>query len=216
MPYSPRYSRYNSSSKRRPAPRYKKKYTRSKTTASGKFNKRGQQLYLFKRFADFGEFTISNSVNTFSAYNFSLNDVPNSTEFTSLYDMYKINAIKIEFLPQQTQSISIGSVNNPNASSRFFSVIDYNDGSAPTSIDELRQYQTCKYTPILQPHKRIIYKPKILDTNGFSISPWMSTASPSANYFGLKVAVEPMDSTSTTSMMYTVEVTYYLSFKQVK
>jgi len=130
--------------------------------------------------------------------------------------MYKINCIKVTFYPQVTQSVSSGSVNNPNASSRFFSVIDYNDGNAPTSIDELRQYQSCKVTPILRKHKRVIFKPKILDTNGFSISPWMSTASSSANYYGLKVAVEPMDSSSTLTMTYTVEAKFYMSFKQVK
>uniref|UniRef100_UPI004047B36E hypothetical protein n=1 Tax=Polynucleobacter sp. TaxID=2029855 RepID=UPI004047B36E len=113
-------------------------------------------------------------------------------------------------------SISTGSINNPNASARFFSAIDYNDGTAPTSLDELRQYQSCKVTPILRTHKRIIFKPKILDTNGYSVSPWMTTANTTANYFGLKVAVEPMDATSTTTMIYTVEAKFYMSFKQVK
>lgn len=193
-----------------------KRNYRRRYTARSRYSKKGQKLYLFKRHVDFGEFTVANNINTYTAYNFSLSDLPNSTEFTNLYDMYKINCVKIKFLPQQTQSISIGSINNPNASARFFSAIDYNDGAQPTSIDELRQYQTCKYTPILRQHKRVIFKPKILDTNGFSIAPWMSTASPNANYFGLKVAVEPIDSTSTLSMIYTVECTYYMSFKQVK
>lgn len=193
----------------------KRNYRRRYRTRT-RYNKRGQKLYLFKRHVDFGELTISNSINTYAAYNFSLSDVPNSSEFTSLYDQYKINCVKLKFLPQQTQSVSIGTINNPNASSRFFSVIDYNDGTAPASIDELRQYQSCKYTGILRTHKRVVFKPKILDTNGFSISPWMSTASPNANYFGIKVAVEPMDSTSTLTMMYTIEATYYMSFKQVK
>jgi len=205
------YRRRKTYRKKRYTRRYKRRYIRK-----SRYNKRGQKLYLYKRFLDFGELTISNTINTYTAYNFSLNDVPNFSEFTSLYDMYKINCVKLTFLPQQTQSISIGSINNPNASSRFFSVIDYNDGLAPSSIDELRQYQSCRMTSILRPHKRVIFKPKILDTNGFSISPWMSTASPSANYFGLKVAVEPMDSTSTLSMTYTVEAKYYMSFKQVR
>ena len=35
------------------------------------------------------------------------------------------------------KSISIGSVNNPIANARVFSAVDYNDGSAPLSVDEL-------------------------------------------------------------------------------
>lgn len=212
MPYY-RYRRRRTTYRRRTG--IKRAYRR-RFRARTRYSKRGQKLYLFKRFCDYGELSISNALPTFSAYNFSLSDLPNSTEFTSLYDMYKINCVKISFIPQQTQSISIGSINNPNASARFFSAIDYNDGSAPTSLDDLRQYQSCKMTPILRTHKRVIFKPKILDSNGFSISPWMSTASPSANYFGLKVAVEPMESTTTTTMVYTVEAKLYMSFKQVK
>lgn len=190
---------------------YRRRYTRRT-----RINKRGQKLYLFKRFCDFGALTISNITGTGAAYNFSLSDLPNYTEFTALYDSYKINAVKITFRPQQTQSISIGAVNNPNASSRFMSAIDYNDGTAPTSMDEIRQYQSCKVTGILKPHSRYIFKPKILTTDSFSMSPWLSTSVPNTNYFGLKLWVEPMDSTSTTSMDYTVECKYYLSFKMVK
>lgn len=204
--------------------RYKRNYRKRsfKRTYRKRFNrrtrysKRGQKLYLFKRFCDFGTFTISNTTQTFSAFNFSLDDLPNVTEFTSLYDMYKINCVKITFIPQMNTSVSIGSINNPNASARFFSAIDYNDGTAPTSVDDLRQYQSAKYTPILRQHKRVIFKPKILDSSNYSVSPWLSTASPSSNYFGLKVAVEAMDSTSTLSMQYKVECKYYMSFKQVK
>lgn len=203
-----RKPRYQRSFRKR---NYRKKFNRRYRTS-----RRGQRLYLYKRFCDYGELTISNAVNTYAAYNFSLSDLPNYTEFTSLYDMYKVNAVKITFIPQVTQSVSSGTVNNPNASSRFFSAIDYNDGTAPTSLDDLRQYQTCRMTPILRQHRRFIMKPKILDSNGFSISPWMTTASATANYYGLKIAVEPMDSTSTTTMMYTIEAKFYLSFKQVK
>jgi len=115
-----------------------------------------------------------------------------------------------------TMNNSLTAVNNPNASSRFFSAIDYNDGTAPTSVDEIREYATAKFTPILKTHKRVIYKPKILDSSSFSISPWLTTASPGANYFGLKVAVEAMGSSGTTSMTYNIEAKFYMSFKNVK
>lgn len=208
------YRRRRTFRKRRPATR--KRTYRRRFTRRSRYSKKGQKLYLYKRHCDYGELTISNITATYGAYNFSLADLPNYTEFTSLYDQYKINCVKLTFLPQMNTSVSIGTINNPNASARFFSAIDYNDGSTPTSSDDIRQYQSCKVTPILRIHKRVIFKPKILDTNGFSIAPWMSTATPSANYFGLKYAIEAMDSTSTLSMTYTVEAVFYMSFKQVK
>lgn len=116
-----------------------------------------------------------------------------------------------------TQNVSLSSFNNPSANARFFSAIDYNDGAAPTSIDQLREYKTCKYTPILKPHKRMIYKPKLLDRGGaYSVTPWVTTDDPFQNYFGLKIAIEPMDSTSIGFMSYNIEAKYYLTFKNVK
>lgn len=190
--------------------RYKRRFFRKK------YNKRGQRLYRFIRYADFGSIFINNLTDTYGSLQFSLNDLPNYTEFTNLFDMYKINAIKITFSPQMTENISLGSVNNPYASARFFSCIDYNDATSPTSVDEVRQYQSARWTPILKRHVRYIPKPKILDSGSFTLSPWISTASASNNYFGIKYAIENMSSTSTTSMEYTIEAKFYLTFKQVK
>lgn len=196
--------------------RTSRRRSKIKAKMSRKYNTRGQRVYRFKRFTGtFGSLAISNIADTLTGYNFSLSDLPNSSEFTNLFDMYKINAIKISFVPQVTENISSGSLNNPYASSRFFSCIDYNDSAAPTNIDAIRQYANCKYTPIHKVHTRYIYKPKILDTTGFTISPWISTASSSINYFGLKVGVEAMYSTTTTSMVYSVEAKFYMSFKNV-
>jgi len=202
--------------------RYGKRHGRRRTfkrrfTRRVRYNKRGTKIHQYKRFTGaLGTLTASSINPVFYGFNFSLNDLPNYTEFTALYDMYKINAIKFVVLPSVTENISLTGVNNPIASARMFSVIDYNDGTAPTTIDQLREYQTCKMTPILKKHKRYIYKPKIFDTNSFSISPWLGTSSPSTNYYGLKLAIEPILSTGVTSMDFTIECVYYLSFKNVK
>jgi hypothetical protein len=115
-----------------------------------------------------------------------------------------------------TQNISLGSINNANAAARFFSAIDYNDGAAPTAVNDIRQYQSCKMTPILRQHKRVIFKPKIVDGSGYTVTPWLSTSNINTDYFGLKVAVDPMTSSSAVNMVYFVEAKYYMSFKDVK
>lgn len=196
--------------------RYRRKNYRGRRKTSKKNIKLAKKVSYFTRHCALVDFTISNTVFTYASFNFSLNDLPNYSEFTSLYDMYKLNAVKITFLPQMTENVSSGSINNPYANTRFMSAIDYNDGTPPSSANEIREYQSYKMTPILKRHTRYIRKPKLLDSNGFSISPWMSTAFPSPNYYGLKVAVEPMSSTSTLTMSYTVECKYYVSFKNVK
>ena len=37
-----------------------------------------------------------------------------------------------------TSNISVSSVNNPYANTRFFSCIDYNDSTAPANVDAVR------------------------------------------------------------------------------
>lgn len=196
----------------------RKRTYRKRWTKRSRYNRKGQQVYLFKRHcAPFGVLTIDNISNTLTGYNFSLGDIPNPTEFTNLYDCYKINAVKITFLPQMTVSNSLGSVNNPDASARFFSAIDYNDSGAVSTIDQIREYQSVKCTPILRKHSRY-FKPKIMDA-GSVYNPgsrWLTCGSTAPNYFGIKIAVEPMGSSTTLSMDYSIECIYYMSFKNVK
>lgn len=212
MPYRRTYR------KRRPRRYTRNRAYRRKYRRSYRYSKKtGQKVYLYKRHCDFGELSVSNVSGAQGSYVFRLSQLPSVNEFTTLYDMYKINAIKIVFLPQQTQSVSIGSINNANAAARFFSVLDYNDSSVPTGPDELREYQSCKFTPILRPHRRY-FKPRIQD-RGSTYSPgrpWINCSSPDQEYFAIKYAIEPIDSSTTTSMTYTVEAKFYLSFKQVK
>lgn len=204
---------------------YRRKRTYRKTYKKRTFRKRRtirrkgtQKIYQYKRLSGaFSTFVLSNVANAYTAYNFSLGDVPNYTEFTALYDYYKINAVKVTLLPQMTQNVSLGDVNNAWASKRLFSAIDYNDSSAVTTIDEIRQYQTCKFTPILKRHTRY-FKPRINDSGSVFTPgrPWLLCSSPNTNYFGIKLAGETMNSSGVANMEYTVEVMFYLSFKNVK
>ena len=203
---------YRKTTKRRTGRSKRSMSSRYKSRKSRRIRSKKSQ-YFFSRYTDALGYVNCDGTNpALYAFNFSLSDLPNYTEFTSLYDMYKLNAVKVTFIPYQTVSNSVATINNADNTARFFSAIDYNDGTAPITTDNLREYQTAKFTRLLKTHKRFIYKPKILDTNGFAISPWMSTSTPTANYYGLKVGVEPTGS----AMHYSIECKYYVSFKNVK
>lgn len=202
---------------------YKKRYPkRSRKSYRRRFkrrsmlNRRGERKFMYTRNCDRGVLTLTSGSSTFAGFDFSLNDLPNNSEFTALYDNYKINAVKISFIPQQDANVSLSLANNAIANARFFSAIDYTDSSGPVTINELREYKTVKWTSLLRTHTRYIYKPKILDSSGFSVAPWMATTSSAANYFGLKIAIEDIQSTGITSFTYKIECKYYLSFKNVK
>lgn len=173
------------------------------------------KVHYYKRFCSLGIVAADSALDQFFPFSFELNNVPGFSELTQLYDFYKINAVKISFIPTQTMSNSLSTISN-NQNTRFFSVIDYNDDATVSSLDDLRQYQTCKYTSAFKTHTRYIYKPKHSIASYVQSSQWCSTAVPTTEWYGLKVGIEAMGSTVSTSMNYRVEATYYLSFKNPK
>lgn len=199
----------------RKRPYGRKRTYRRRFKRSFRYNKRGTKVFLYKRFCSLGTIAADSTLDQFAAYSFELNNLPGFAEFTSLYDFYKINAVKISFIPTQTVSNSLSTISNAQ-NSRFFSVIDYNDDTAPTSLDELRQYASCRYTSIFRTHKRYIYKPKYSIQSYVQSRQWINTATPSTEWYGLKIGIEAMGSTVSTSMNYRVEAKYYVSFKNPK
>lgn len=205
MAYRRRYRRRTS----------RKRSYRRRFRRSYRYSKKGTKVFMYKRFCSLGTVAADSTLDQFFPFSFELNNVQGFSEFAQLYDFYKINAVKISFIPSQTMSNSLSTISN-NQNTRFFSVIDYNDDSTISSLDDLRQYSTCKWTSAFRTHKRYIYKPKHSIASYVQSSQWCSTATPTTEWYGLKVGIEAMGATVTTSMNYRVEAKYYLSFKNPK
>lgn len=200
---------------RRYAKPYRKRTTRRKKIYRKKFNiRRKKHIYYFSRYVNYSTVLLTSASPTAVAFSFSLNDVPNYTEFTALYDMYKIKAIKVYFYPAMTESVSTSTTNAPAGETRCITALDRNDATA-TSFDDLRQYQNAKVFQLNRRHTRYIYKPMIFDTTGYSVSPWLACTSPSVNYYGLKFAAEPT-AQSVGNYLYTIEAKFYMAFKSVR
>lgn len=176
---------------------------------------KGDTIHNFTRYANLGTFSVDSVLGAVGAYDFKLSDVPNTADFTNIFDMYKINAVLISFIPVMTENVSLSTVNNP-ANVRLFTAIDYNNAATPSSVDTIREYQTAKWTSIFKIHTRYVPKPQILDGSSYSVSPWVATSSPSTPWYGIKFAVDPTLSTVSTQTLFRVEAKYYLSFKQVR
>lgn len=170
---------------------------------------------LYKRTSDYFSLPISGATGALGAYAFQLSNIPNSSEFTSLYDQYKINAVSVCFYPKQTQVTSLSTTDNIRANARILTAIDYNDDTPPTTLDELRQYDNCEVDVIVNKHERYIPKPLFLNNSGQNVNSWLSTANPSTRHYGLKYGVEPTQAVGA-SFTYNVEVTYYIAFKNTK
>lgn len=161
--------------------------------------KRGRKIHYFKR-----TFKVSHSITnsnfqtiasnlTGPVYNeFKLTDVPNYTDFTNLYDTYKICAIKRKYIfnKNSSEAGNTGTYEMPT----LLTVNDFNDDAALTSENEALEYASCKQTRMDRITKRY-FKPTIQVVAGTASSTdymktkWTSTEAPDRIHRGIKEAV---------------------------
>lgn len=177
----------------------------------------GKKIHYFKRTAYFSGFLAGSTLlDTFSSIQFTLSQVPNVTEFTNLFDCYRINGVKVKLMPR-ANSAEIGT---NQGMIKLFSTIDYDDATVPTAITDLLQYETLKTTSSNREHTRY-FKPKIAKTvfqtslaSGYSQGTgWLDCDNTAVPHYGLKLALQQLPAGA---QSYDVQVTYYLAFKQVR
>lgn len=186
-----------------------------------------QPVQYFKRSVYFsGNLVTSITADTFISKFFTLNEVPNRSEFTSLYDQYRINGVKITWIPRGNVA-DIAPTGTAGVfqgqSTGVFSAIDYDDATVPTSINQLNEYQNCKMTRATQMHSRYL-KPRINlqgTTNQgtgatgatFNTRGWLDCTQDNVPHFGVKYAFQQ---SVNYAMTYDLKVDYYLAFKNVR
>lgn len=196
-------------------PRYAKKFKPSRSIMS-------RQIHWFKRRTGSTAITGDGIANVqFRGFNFLLSSVVNSGEFSALYDQYKLTGIALDFyLNRNSANASVVNGVLP----RMYIVTDYNTSTAPTDIDELKEYSNCRvhdFTPEKN-HFRYYLRPKILmevyrtalTTGTAPRKPmWISTDHLDLQHFGVRLAVTNLQDADYTVV---IEPTFYFGCKNVK
>lgn len=178
------------------------------------------KVYHFKRTVQLASIT-GGLAQQFGALTFQLDDLPNYTEFTNLFDDYRINAVSLKFIPNRNSSDFAGGVAPPGISN-FYTVFDYNDATVPGAVNDLMQYPNLKITQSSRMLTRTL-RPASLDVvsaggTTASVNPkwkqWLSTASPDVNHYGLKYCLDAFSAAN--AVTYQVYATFYISCKSVK
>lgn len=165
-------------------------------------------------------------------YSFRLNNIPSYTEFTALFEQYKINAVKLTFIPefmgQLDQNNAFISAANPGsyvATPRVYTLID-KDGD-PQISTENAMLENGAVRLITNPHKAFsiyVKKPcaqfEVATSLGFSgaapkPSPWLDCDNYGVNHFGVGLGAYVTGSI-TSLITYRVVATYYMQFKIAK
>lgn len=198
--------------RRRSAPKRKRQFAPRRQVQNR------QPVHYFKRSYYVTNGLTAFGANSYTPVNIALTSLPNYTEFTALYDQYKITGLKVKFVPRGNSS----DITTQNNISSLFTVIDLDDGNPLTTVDQAMQYQSMKMCRSTQTQVRYL-KPRFnvgainqvaggligkKNTNG-----WLDCTSDSVVHYGIKTA---LTAGATQSVIYDLMVTVYLAFKNVR
>jgi len=232
--FIPRVARFASRFLRRKRPMFKRRPIRRRVYRKKTQNK----VHSYIRWADKDtQYPGSNGPNSILetgsdhhlAYTFKLDNVTNPSDFTNLYDMYKINKVVLHLEPIATQSGLISNTGSLNYQNRKLRVVhDYNDANLLTDEDQYLEYSNCKsYSPVGRRPIKITLYPKIsntvLDAGGApaytamnSGKVWLNIENDEVPHFGLKIFVPGGISNVVDSQLFRVRAKFHLSLKNSK
>lgn len=148
------------------------------------------------------------------AYTFNITQLPNRSAFETLYDEYKICAVKFKYYPTSSTSYP------GNVSYLIHSVIDYDDANVETTVDQMYQYQTLKTHRGMSIWSRYL-KPRFnmgisgFTTGGSSKRGWIDLALPAVQHYGVKLFCEYPEGLSQ-GQNASIIVTMYVAFRSVR
>lgn len=138
---------------------------------------------------------------------FSLNDIPNVSEFQSLFDQYKLCGVKVQWkligVPENNTTANSNTANFAN----FYPTIWYapdHDDNGPLTLGQIKEYEKVKHK-VLRPNKEVscFLKPTSLmqvynstTTAGYACNykrPWLDIAvggGVAVPHYGLKFVVD--------------------------
>lgn len=160
------------------------------------------------------------------AYSFKLDNIINPSDFTNLYDQYRINKVTLMLEPVWTSNGQF--VANLNIQNRKIRVVhDYNDNNPLSQEDDYLEYSNCKsYSPIR--NIKITLYPKINNvvenaggaasafTSMSSNKVWLNIAEDEVPHFGLKIFIPANISNVNEVPLFRVRAKFDLSFKNSK
>jgi hypothetical protein len=160
--------------------------------------------------------TTSNAVS----YAFSLNDLDDVSNYTSVFDQYRIDAVVFRILPMQN---AIGlSTNSTTTTCRLYCVVDYDDAAVLPSEATARAYESSILVPpgeecfrTFQPHQAVgAYGGSAFGNYTNVVNQWNDCNSPSTQHYGVKIFVTPATTGQTQLQSWSIEREYYISFRK--
>ncbi len=154
-----------------------------------------------------------------------VDNIPNTTEFSNLFDQFRIKSVSLSV---DTPAFFSNSGTSPAALPQIWYAADYDD-TAMASLTDLMQYpQVRKHNFYTDGYKPLIFKfsPKPLrDVAGagvttvygpMPVSPWLRTSNMTVPHYGIKLALDWFGLSQTQDIPLQFTVWYDLEFTNPK
>jgi hypothetical protein len=166
---------------------------------------------------------IQNSATAvYVAIGFRLDDLGQASTFSALFDQYKIDKVHLRFTTRNP-AVAVFNVASPNGGVPLgYCTADRDDATAPTSIDQVRQYDLCKgFTGTssfdiemeVRPTQALYAAGAFSGYNTMDVEPWIDVANTDVPHYGVKLAIGALTATVTSSWCWDIEAHYYVSFR---
>jgi len=168
-----------------------------------------------EKYIDRGAVTSTSLAAGLYSFQYTLDQIPDYTQFTSVFDQYRFNSVDVRVLPITTAIPPAAAV----STSVIWVAVDYDDSATPASVSSVQNYSNVSFAT---PGRSITFslRPKFLTTiqtnGGTSVNAgmgagWINCSQPSIPHFGVKVAVTQCASTNV-NVWYMV-FRYHVSFR---
>ncbi len=176
---------------------------------------------VFHQYAPVEIITASNAGATANAYTFALNGLAGSSTPAALFDMYRIEAIRMSIKPQNLAT----QVVDPTVTKlvNLYWVLDYNDAVVPTVPSDMTTYENCMVlSPGESGQRTFRPKPKVVvnsasGTDYMTVEPqWFPCTSDDVLHFGAKILAPVVNGGQAVLQTWTATFEFYIAFKNVK
>jgi len=162
----------------------------------------------------------SATINVAPTWTFLLSDIDNFTSFTGLFDQYRIDCVRFIIRPNNN---AIGLVTNSTTILvPMYCVIDYDNAAVLSTAAEARSYDNVMIVApgesacrTFCPHAADALYAGAFTSFGNVKHPWIDSANPSVQHFGLKLFVPSGVAGQTLLQSWIVEREYFLSFRKI-
>jgi len=135
-------------------------------------------------------FLTSISNPTFTVVTPTLANLDQAASWVAVFDQYRILECEVWLTPAISASVS------SSHGGQLYSVLDFDDANALTTLGQALDYETCVTTPQTNGHYRkfrphaaqALYAPSAFAQFGNVISPWINSAYTGCAHYGVKYA----------------------------